>query len=216
MPLDKSPEYWAREATLSELQEAVRGFGSWTEQTAEVLDFVYVERGMRVLSRTQPDSQDEARKLAEHLERVAHDTVREALESLDRPYFARWRLLSEMMHRCALRLDVPHKVLDRKYVRDILLRLHAAGGQLGQGDLTLIQNEGQRSATLKLMEQWDLIERRVSGAQRLVSITDLGRLAIAEEVAEQAAARDRAARAMSMQTPPPVERGCTLMSLPPS
>src|SRR5256885_11060268 len=111
MPLHKSPEYWAREATLAELQDAVRALGAFTERAAEVLDFVYIERGMRVLSRTQSDSQEESGRLADHLERVAHDTVRDELARLDRPYFARWRLLSEMMHRHAARLDVPRKVL---------------------------------------------------------------------------------------------------------
>ena len=205
MLLDRSPEYWAREASLQELQAAVRALTAWTEPAAEVLDFAYVERGMRVLARTQAGSRDEALALADHLERVAHDSVRDALGRLERPYFARWRFLSEIMRRCALRLDVPHKVLDRKHVREILLRLHAAGGRIAQGDLTLIPNEGQRSATLKLMEQWDLIERRAEGNARLVSITDLGRLAIAEEIAarEQHEARVRPAGTL--------ERGCTYM-----
>lgn len=205
MLLNRSPEYWAREASLQELQVEVRKLESWTEQAAEVLDFVYVERGMRVLARTQTGSRVDALALADHLERVAHDSVRGQLAKLERPYFARWRFMSEIMHRCALRLDVPHKVLDRKHVRDILLRVHVAGGRIAQGDLTLIPNEGQRSATLKLMEQWDLIERRADGTARLVSITDLGRLAIAEEIAARETGE---AHLRSTST---LERGCTYM-----
>src|SRR4051812_20611774 len=110
MLLNRSPEYWARDATLAELQAEVRKLETWTEQAAEVLDFAYVERGMRVLGRTRAGSREEALALADHLARVAHDSVREALGKLGRPYFARWRLMSELMHRCALRLDVPHKV----------------------------------------------------------------------------------------------------------
>ena len=202
MLLERSPEYWAREATLHELQVEVRQIESWTDEAAGALDFVYVERGMRVLAHTQPGSRDEALALADHLERVAHDSVKDELERLERPYFARWRLLSEIMHRCAMRLDVPHKVLDRKHVREILLQLHASGGRVAQSDLTLIPNEGQRSATLKLMEQWDLIERRADGTARLVSITELGRLAIAEEIAE----RESQARPAST-----LQRPCTYM-----
>ena len=205
MLLEKSPEYWAREATIEELQTQVRNLSSWTEQVAEVLDFAYVERSMRVLSRTQTGSRDEALALADHLERVAHDSVRPELARLGRPYHSRWRMLSEIMHRCAMRLEIPHKVLDRKHVREILLRLYTAGGTVAQSDLTLIPNEGQRSATLKLMEQWDLVERRADGTARIVTITDLGRLAIAEQVATR---ETREARAPSAST---LERGCTYM-----
>lgn len=208
MLLERSPEYWAREATMDELQAQVRNIATWTEQVAEVLDFAYVERSMRVLSRAQLGSRDEALVLADHLERVAHDSVRPELAKLRRPYHARWRMLSEIMHRCALRLEVPHKVLARKHVREILLHLYTAGGRVAQGDLTLIPNEGQRSATLKLMEQWDLIERRAEGTARIVSITDLGRLAIAEEVASRETREGRETRARSAST---LERGCTYM-----
>ena len=48
MLLGKSPEYWAREATMDELQTQVRNLATWTEQVAEVLDFAYVERSMRI------------------------------------------------------------------------------------------------------------------------------------------------------------------------
>ena len=153
MLLGKSPEYWAREATMDELQTQVRNLATWTEQVAEVLDFAYVERSMRVLSRTQAVSRDEAIALADHLERVAHDSVRAELSKLRRPYHSRWRMLAEIMHRCATHLEVPHKILGRKHVREILLYLYSAGGSVAQGDLTIIPNEGQRSATLKLMEQ---------------------------------------------------------------
>lgn len=206
MLLEKSPEYWAREATIEELQAQVRNVSTWTEQVAEVLDFAYLERSMRVLSRTQTGSRDDALALADHLERVAHDSVRVELGKLGRPYHARWRMLSEIMHRCALRLEVPHKVLDRKHVREILLRLYTAGGSVAQSELTLIPNEGQRSATLKLMEQWDLVERHADGTARIVAITDLGRLAIAEQVASREAREPARARTAST-----LERGCNYM-----
>lgn len=205
MLLERSPEYWAREATIEELQTEVRNLLSWTEQVAEVLDFAYVERSMRVLSRTQVGSREDALALADHLERVAHDSVRIELEKLRRPYHTRWRMLSELMHRCAMHLEVPHRILDRRHVREILLRLFTAGGTVAQGELTMIPNEGQRSATLKLMEQWDLVKRHADGTARIVSITDLGRLAISKEV-EQSGTREPRAR-----TATTLERGCTYM-----
>lgn len=194
MLLEKSPEYWARQASLAELRVAVKGLDTIEEPAAQVLDFVYVDRTMRALARTHEGAQDEARALADHLERVAHDSVRDLLDQLARPYFARWRLLAEIMHRAAQRLELPHRILDRRHVRDILIQLARAGGQLAQGELTMIQNEGQRSATLKLMEQWELVERRARGQGRVVSITELGRLAIAGELRKPAAARSTVMR----------------------
>jgi hypothetical protein len=201
MLLDKSPEYWAREASLEELRAEVRALERFDDPSAALLDFAYVDRSMRVLAHTKEGSRDEALALADHLERVAHDTVRDQLDRLGRPYFARWRLLSEIMHRAARRLDVPRRVLDRRHVRDILRHLHHSGGSVPQSQLTSIQNEGQRSVTLKLMEQWDLIDRRASGQARMVSITQLGRLAISDELA-QAGARSAG---------PVLKRGSELM-----
>jgi hypothetical protein len=201
MLLIKSPEYWAREATLSELQAEVRKLDAFDEQTAEVLDSVYIDRCMRILARVHEGSREDALALADHLERVAHDSVRDELDRLERPYFARWRLLSEILSRAAMRLEVPHRILERRHVREILLQLHRAGGRVAQSDLTMIPNEGQRSVTLKLMEQWDLVTRQASGQTRLVSITDLGRLAIKDDVAAPVAASSSRAR---------IERGCRM------
>lgn len=202
--LHKSPEYWAREATLTELQAEVRSIDTFDESIAQVLDFVYVDRCMRALTRVHDTSREDALALADHLERVAHDSVRDELDQLERPYFARWRLLSEIMQRAATRLEVPLRILERRHVRDILLHLYRAGGRVAQSELTLIPNEGQRSVTLKLMEQWDLIVRHANGQLRFVSITELGRLAIHEDVAAEKSAR----------SPSTLQRGCTYMFEP--
>lgn len=182
---DRSPEYWARQASLAELAAIVQALPRVDDAAAEVLDFVYLDRCVRAVARG--DAADEARALSEHLERVAHDSVRDELAALARPYFARWRLLAELAGRAAARLEIPHRILDRRHVRDLLVQLARAGGELAQSELTQIRNEGQRSVTLKLMEQWELIERRSDGAARRVSITPLGRLAIAGERAAAAA-----------------------------
>ena len=182
MLLIKSPEYWAREATLAELQAEVRKLDTFDEQTAEVLDFAYIDRCMRILAHVHDGSREDALALADHLERVAHDSVRNELDQLERPYSARWRLLSEIMSRAAMRLETPIPILERRHVREILLQLHRGGGRIAQGDLTLIPSESQRSVTLKLMEQWDLVVRHANGQQQFISITELGRLAIHEDV----------------------------------
>ena len=197
MLLIKSPEYWAREATLTELQAEVRKLDTFDERAAEVLDSVYLDRCIRILARVHDSSRDDALALADHLERVAHDSVRDELDGLERPYFARWRLLSEIMSRAAMRLEVPLRILERRHVREILLQLHRAGGRVAQGDLMLIPNEGQRSVTLKLMEQWDLIARHANGRQQDVSITDLGRLAIHQDIAAEGPARSNMATSLN-------------------
>lgn len=178
---DCSPEYWAKEAPLEDLEQVVRALPTFDERAAEILDFVYLERCMAAVARTSDESRKAALLLADHLERVAHDSVRIELDRLERPYFARWRLLSEIMRRTSTRLEVPHQLLERRHVRDILRHLHHAGGNAAQSELTMIRNEGQRSVTLKLMEKWELIERHANGQLRTVSLTPLGRLALGEE-----------------------------------
>jgi hypothetical protein len=201
---DRSPEYWARQASLDEVAREVQQLDAWNERAAEVLDFAYLERSLRVLGRASASARDEALALADHLTSVAHDQDRAALERLGRPYFARWRVLAELLHRNAMRLDVPGSVLGKKHVEPILRAVYAAGGRLPQRKLDdIIRNEGQRSATLKLMEQWDLVERLPGegGNTRIVALTELGRMAIA----------DRAAPATTAASMP---RPCTLMYAP--
>ena len=213
---DRSPEYWARQASLDELATEVQQLAGWTERAAEVLDFAYLERSLRALSRATPVARDEALALADHLTSVAHDQERAALDRLARPYFARWRVLADLLHRNAMRLDVPRGVLARKHVEPILRAVHAAGGRLPQGKLDeIIRNEGQRSATLKLMEQWDLIERvpGAGGNTRLVVLTELGRMAIAPDI-DTVATAATAPSVPSMPSMPSMPRPITLMYAP--
>jgi hypothetical protein len=209
MLLDHSPEYWAHRASVDELHEAAMAVDSWTDELAEILDFAYRERTAQIIQRTRPESVAAAEDLADHMARIAHDTQRDALDALERPYFARWRLLMEMLHRCAERLELPDEILERKHVKDILRRIHRAGGRVPQRDLdALIANEGQRSATLKLMETWDLVERVPGpGNSRLVLITDLGRLAIGED------ATTAATRGAVAKDSPRLKRFCEYMSV---
>lgn len=189
MLLDHSPEYWAHTASLDSLHEAAMAIETWTENEAAVLDYVYMSRTAQIIERTRASSKDAAEDLADHMARIAHDSKRSALDALRRPYFARWRLLMDMLERCAERLELPDEILGRKHVKEILRHVVRAGGRVPQAELeALIGNPGQRSATLKLMETWDLIER-VPGAgnSRSVMITDLGRLGIG---AERAASDD--------------------------
>lgn len=189
MLLEHSPEYWAHTASLERLHAAAMAVETWTEDEAAILDYVYMTRTAQIIERTRASSKDAAEDLADHMARIAHDSKRSALDALQRPYFARWRLLMDMLERCAERLELPDEILGRKHVKEILRHVVRAGGRVPQAELeALIGNPGQRSATLKLMETWDLIER-VPGAgnSRSVMITDLGRLGIG---AERAASDD--------------------------
>lgn len=204
----KSPEHWARHATLDELWSAIRAVRAWSEEVAQLVDFAFQERCVRLLGRQQGAIEGDADALSDLIERTAHDGDRDALDALERPYAARWRLMAELVQRFALRLEVPRSVLARKHVAELLVALHRAGGRLPQRELApIIGNEGQRSATLKLMEEWDLIERTADGHgnARTVAITTLGRLAIADRVALDAAAAPE---------PPRLERFVTRMTSP--
>jgi hypothetical protein len=182
MLLTNSAEYFARDASLDELHAAAMAIETWDEYTAESLDFIYMERAAHLLERTRPETKVGAIELADHMARIAHDSQRDALDALERPYFARWRLLMELLHRHAERFTLPDEILGRKHVLEILREVARAGGRVAQRDLDrLIPNEGQRSVTLKIMETWDLVERTPGpGNTRTVSITDLGKLAIGD------------------------------------
>lgn len=187
--LTKPPEYWARTASREELHRAARAVTTWTEEVAEVLDHAYLERSLRLLGRARDGNA--AADLAADLQRVAHDRNRAELDALDRPYFARWRMLGELLLRSVQAAEVPTGVLARKHVRAILRAVHAAGGHLAQAGLaSIIGNAGQLSATLALMEDWDLIDRAKHGTANTVALTDLGRLAIAPAEAGTEAAPD--------------------------
>jgi hypothetical protein len=114
----KSPEHWAREATLSELTSAVRALEVFDEASVAILDSVYVDRSTRLLAMARElpmgaRPEEDLRRLADHLERAAHDAARAELERLG-DYFSRWRLLAEMLLRAAASLETPVTSLDRR------------------------------------------------------------------------------------------------------
>lgn len=186
--LSKSDEFWARQATLSELAKAVAELDELGEEEAELLDAVYMARTARLIERNRPETQQEAFELADHLETVAHDSKRAHLDGLSRRYHTRWRMLAELAIGVADRVDVPPELIGRKHVKEILRAVWEAGGRLGQSKLGMIANLGQRSVTLKLMEQWDLIERvKAPRNERVVVLTDLGQLALGERSMSPAA-----------------------------
>lgn len=131
----KSPEYWARESTLPELTSAVRELGAFDEESATILDFVYADRVVRLLSwahetPTEVDAGTDLRHLADHLRRAAHDTARADLERAG-DYSARWRLLSELLDRAVVSLEpTPESIVGRVGVAIVLRYLDQ--GERGQ------------------------------------------------------------------------------------
>lgn len=179
--LSKSPEYWIDKASLEALYEAIREIETWTDDEARLLDGVYMARTLDLIRRTNLETAKRAGELQDHIARVAHDSVRDQLDALQEPYHARWHLYMDLLETVMDRADVPLDLLGRKHVVQVLERLVRANGRLPQGELDMIANEGQRSNLLKLMEQWDLIARVPGpGRSRIVTITDLGRVAIGD------------------------------------
>ncbi len=179
--MSKSPEYWIDKASLEALFEAIREIETWTDDEAALVDGVYMARTLDLIRRTNLETAERAGALHEHIGRVAHDGVRDELDALEAPYHARWLVFMDLLQTVMERAEVPLDLLGRKHVVQVLERLVRANGRLPQGELDMIANEGQRSNLLKLMEQWELIERVPGpGRSRIVTITGLGRVAIGD------------------------------------
>jgi DNA-binding MarR family transcriptional regulator len=180
MPLDLevcSPEHVATHASLAELLEAVNARETLSERMAEVLEYVYCERLLKLVRTNAPREQLEA--LADHLLEVAHPVRRAALEGLSRPYLQRWSLLRELLERRieSLRSDVPRQVLQREHVLPILRYVAEARGPVGQQDIQkdLELGKANLSRILGLMESNELIDKQAQGNANLIVLGPRGR-----------------------------------------
>jgi len=179
--MSKSPEFWIDKASLDALYDAIREIETWTDDEAGFVDGIYMARTEDLIRHTNLETAKRAGDLQDHIARVSHDGVRDQLNALNEPYAARWQVYTDLLEGVIERADVPLDLLGRKHVVQVLERLVRANGRLPQGELDMIANEGQRSSLLKLMEHWELIARVPGpGRSRIVTITDLGRVAIGD------------------------------------
>lgn len=170
MPIDLSravPETLAQAAKLGELLDVVRAIEVWRDREAEVLDYVYRERLIRLIREHAPA--EELRAFHEHLGRVAHPRRRDALDGLSKPYFARWSAYRDVLENriAALTSEAPRQVLQRAHVQEILrlVATGAADSQKALGDI-LGLSKTNLTRVLQLMEANELIERRQVGREK--------------------------------------------------
>lgn len=163
------PERLAEEAALNDLLQTVRSIEQWEERHAEVLDYIYRIRLIRLL--TGRSSEEGLRELADHLDRVAHQRRLEALNSLARPYGERWSVYKDILENrlAALRSSAPEQILKKAHVK-LILDLVTRGEVTKQNELQKFL--GLKSANLtrilNLMEANDLIQRRTLGREKVI------------------------------------------------
>ncbi|KFE68616.1 MarR family transcriptional regulator [Hyalangium minutum] len=179
MPLELetvAPEDLAFHASLAEMLEAIRSREQWSERMAEVLEYAYCERLLKLVRTGAPLEQ--LRELNEHLAHVVHPRRRAQLDSLGKPYFARWSMLRALLEMRieSLRSEVPSQVLNRKHVREILERVQREGEVTQQfiGE-TFALEKANLSRILALMEANELIDKVARGNGNTIVLGVRGR-----------------------------------------
>jgi len=196
------PETLAQEAKLGDLLDTVRNTAVWEDRQAEVLDYVYRERLIRLIRERAPV--EEIRAFHEHLGRVAHPRRKEAWEGLSKPYFARWSAYRDVLENriAALSSEAPRQVLQRAHVREILdlVATGAADSQKTLGEM-LGLTKTNLTRVLQLMEANELIERRSQGREKRLVLGVHGELVAREGSAPEQRPIGR------VGTPAPARRG---------
>ena len=181
--LEDMPQELVESADLEELMATVLAIPQWQNRHAQVLDYIYRHRLLRLVrtSGTGCAPLEDVDAFYDHLARVNHPRRREVLNALDRPYADRWRAYLDLLdtHIGALRSRAPERLLQqRSHVADIL-QLIKIGCATTQKDIQEILGlkEANTSRILKMMEAAELIVRhRVGRENRLVPGPSLQRL----------------------------------------
>jgi hypothetical protein len=169
-----APEKLAETVAINDLTETVLSMESWNDRQADVLDYVYRQILIRLVctAKRGEEAAAELRAFAEHLDRATHPARLIKLESLSKPYGARWTAYLDILgsRLASLESDVPDRVMSLKNVREILEYILDRGTakrkdirdkfQLRPANLTRILNT---------MESSDLIVSRTVGREKLYS-----------------------------------------------
>lgn len=198
------PEVLAEAVSTSyeELWATVRAIADWDDRQAQVLDHLYRQRLLRLISSREPlaQQQEELRTLIDHLERVTHESRSERLNALEQPYATRWETYRDILtsRLAALESQAPGQVRERHHVERIL-RTIAEAGTIRQQELleTLGLRPANLTRILNILEANLLIERRTVGREKAISLG-----LAAEDITPQA-------RGAASDTP----RGCSYFCL---
>jgi DNA-binding MarR family transcriptional regulator len=163
------PVKLAEKASLDQLLQTAKSIEQWEERHAEVLDYIYRQRLIWMLTRRA--SADDLSALDEHLERMLHPRRLEAMRHLGRAYGERWAAYKDILESrlASLRSPAPQQVRKMAHVEQIL-DLITSGRATKQAEIK--KALGLRSANLtrvlKFMEANELIERRTVGRENLI------------------------------------------------
>ncbi|MEZ5583079.1 MAG: MarR family transcriptional regulator [Candidatus Competibacteraceae bacterium] len=165
--INSIPPELAESADLDELLHAVRSIEQWQDRHAQVLDYIYCHRLLRLLRTRAPLT--EAIALYDHLAHVNHARRRAELNGLEqRRYAERWRAYQDLLDDqiTVLSSDVPQQALQRTHALEIVALVksgQATTQQAIQEQLGL--KEANLSRILKLLEANELIVRRKKGRE---------------------------------------------------
>ncbi len=118
------PEKLAESASMDDLTETVLRIDAWDDRQAQVLDYVYRQRLIRLITSAKRGNaaSNELSAFARHLDKTTHPVRIKRLDGLDKPYKERWTAYLDIVESrlAALESDVPDHVMNLKNVREIL------------------------------------------------------------------------------------------------
>lgn len=169
------PEVLAKTASLADILTAAKAITTWSDRTAEVLDYIYRTRLARLLKNRDysKDIADELLEFSEHLERITHPGRAKQLNGLTHAYGERWlgylELLEDRIN--AVQNSAAENVLERKYVRDILeLLITDSVNEQAEIRNRLKLTQPNLTRVLDLMENNELIARRKRGRKNFLEL----------------------------------------------
>ncbi len=167
------PEKLVETASTKDLTETVLNKKTFEAREAEVLDYLYRQKLITLVRRAKrgEKSVEELHAFAEHLDRSTHPARLKKLAHLDKPYGARWMAYLDILQSrmAAMGSDVPHQLLKRKHIKEILDVVIESG----RAEQKQIREQFKLKAPnlkriLNMMEAAELIEIRTQGRSNII------------------------------------------------
>ncbi|MBF0437601.1 MAG: hypothetical protein HQL93_00625 [Magnetococcales bacterium] len=156
---------------LAIIRTALDALSEWDEQDASNLDYTYRVRLAHLLGNHA--TIEELRELNQHILNVDYHRWEKSLNTLDKPYAARWLAFSDILEDrlAVMKSVIPASIKNRRHVREILewLQYKKAVPQKQLMNHLNIE-EASLSRTLTLLESWELVVRRRINKEKFVSI----------------------------------------------
>ncbi|MBF0400406.1 MAG: hypothetical protein HQL90_06525 [Magnetococcales bacterium] len=167
-----APPLPADQSLPATLWKTVQDTSDWTQEAAATMDQAY-RTGLIVLLCSKTVDAELAR-WSEHLGRVAHPLLRQALEKLEKRYISRWQLLRELLEdRLAMRrYPLPELFLERPHVQTTLQRV--ADGELKIKAALEQQKEHEEqdfTHSMELLERLELIRYDIVDGKEILSLS---------------------------------------------